>query len=262
MLTVTFQCFRGIGPGAERRLWDAGCVSWDAFERIRRPLLSPAKTAAVRAQILQARAALDAGLADWFLSRLKGADRIRVLPHFLDAVGYLDIETTGLGPGADLTTIALHDGGKTSIFVKGRNLADFLRELPRFRLLVTFNGARFDLPVLRQWFGIDLATPHLDLMHVLAGLGFRGGLKKIESELGLSREADEQITGLDAVVLWTRWRDRGDVDALDQLVRYNARDARGLEKLAVLAYNRVVSDFPVPCPLPLPDADPGRGSAW
>jgi len=256
MLTCTFCCFRGIGPGAERRLWDAGCISWDAFERIQRPILSSAKTASVLRQIDEARAALDAGLADWFLTRLRGADRVRVLPHFLDTVGYLDIETTGLGPGADVTAIALYDGRQTRTFVNGRDLADFLRALPRFRLLVTFNGARFDLPVLRRRFGIELAVPHLDLMHVLSGLGFRGGLKNIEREFGLTRETDEQITGLDAVLLWDRWVGKRDAAALDQLIRYNARDARGLEILAALAYNRVVSSFPVPCPLPVPADNP------
>ena len=77
---------------------------------------------------------------------------------------------------------------------------------------------------------------HLDLVHPLRRLGFVGGLKAIESQVGILRS--EETTGLggfDAVRLWHAY-DAGDDDALDLLLEYNMEDVVNLEPLAELAY--------------------------
>jgi len=139
-------------------------------------------------------------MVDWFLNRLDREDKIRVLPTFADKTVCIDIETTGLGPDARITTIALYARGATHVFVAGRDLPEFLEKMEGVAFLLTYNGTSFDLPLLRKRFGIDLAIPHLDLRYVLAGLGLRGGQKEIEKTLGFRRGECEDLSGEDAVV--------------------------------------------------------------
>ncbi len=214
------------------------------------PALSPGKLKRVREQIPQARKALQAGCMDYFLNRLPNPEKVRVLPHVLERAGFLDIETDGLGSRAQVTTVALVRGGRARAYVRGENLDDLLVDLAGLDLLVTYNGASFDLLVLRRTFRIDLATPHLDLRYCLGALGYRGGLKACGKALGV-RRTGEVRDGAEAVTLWERYR-AGDEAALVSLVRYNLEDALSLEQLAVKAYNMVMQDCPRPTRLVLP----------
>jgi len=103
-------------------------------------------------------------------------------------------------------------------------------------MLVTFNGASFDVPVLAAE-GVRIpAVPHMDLRPVFGRVGYDGGLKKIEEKLGFAREGDVKgLSGWDAVKLWRRWEREGDKAALDRLVAYNVADFENLEPLAQLA---------------------------
>ena len=110
------------------------------------------------------------------------------------------------------------------------------------KLLVTFNGSRFDLPFLRKAFprfGLDLI--HMDLLHPLRRLGFAGGLKSIEEEMGISRSDETTgLRGIDAIRLWHAY-ERGDDDALDLLLAYNMEDVVNLEPLAEFTYEALRS---------------------
>jgi hypothetical protein len=237
---------------SERRLWGSGCLEWRELLVLDQPSLSTGKLEKVRMQIRQAEVALEAGLADWFLNRLRPPDTIRVLPHFREGAGYLDIETTGLGRRDYVTTVALSVGGRRRCYVRGRNLDELLRDLTDVSLLVTYNGASFDLPRLRSEFRIDLGIPHLDLRPCLEALGYKGGLKRCEELMGIGRSGDEVLTGRDAVELWERYRESGDEELLLRLLRYNLRDVLSLEVLAVKVFNLVAGSFPRPARLPLP----------
>lgn len=244
MLTSTFCCFRGLGTAAEGMLWRRGCLTWHMFTHLQRPLLSAPKTGSIRNQIVEAEAALAAGLIDYFLNRLPPAHRVRVLPHVSQAIAYIDIETTGLDETDTVTTVALTDGLSVKTFVAGKNMHELLHELARAQLLVTFNGIRFDLPFLRRRFNIDLKTPHLDLMPALRALGFRGGLKQIEKQVGIRRDGSEDGDGKQAIELWKQYA-AGDQAALTNLLRYNARDALSLVTLAAMAYNHSMAHCPI-----------------
>ena len=200
----------------------------------------------------EAQVAIDCGLVDYFLNRLAPPDTIRVLPHFLSNVAYLDIETTGLRASDPITAIAIHGPRGTRCFVRGRNLVDFLRETRGLSLLVTYNGSSFDLPRIRREFGINLAIPHLDLKPCLQALGYPGSLKRCEEALGIRRRAEEAITGIEAAALWTLHEATGDEAALLKLVQYNLRDAISLELLAIEVYNRVMANHPTCARLPRP----------
>src|SRR5437899_4539938 len=136
-----------------------------------------------------------------------------------------------------VTVVGVYDGSRRRSFIQGANLEDLPAAMERAKLLVTFNGSRFDVPVLLKAFPrMALDQIHLDLVHPLRRLGFVGGLKAIESQEGILRS--EETTGVgscDAVRLWHAY-DAGDDDALDLLLEYNMEDVVNLEPLAELAY--------------------------
>ncbi len=245
MLNVCFSIFDGLSTSAEQRLWERGILTWAHFFTAAPVPLSARKAAHVADQIPGAEAALAAGLADWFLNRLSGMSRVRVYPHFRDAIRYLDIETTGLGPDAVITSIAVYDGRRLNVFVQGVNLHDFPRALAGAKLLVTFNGARFDLPILRRSFRLDLAMPHLDLLPVTKAFGYHGGLKARERQMGIKRQLDGDIDGKAAVDLWYRYADHRDMNALARLAAYNCEDVISLESILVRLYNHEMAAHPL-----------------
>ena len=62
-------------------------------------------------------------------------------------------------------------------------------------------------------------------------LGYRGGLKVIERQLGLARSTELQgLCGADAGRLWNRWRHRRDEEARETLLAYNEADWLSADK--------------------------------
>ena len=91
--------------------------------------------------------------------------------------------------------------------------------------------------MLRNFFP-DLALPplHVDLRFLLARLGYRGGLKKIEPRFGIQRPGEvDGMDGYMAVILWERHQ-RGDRTALELLLQYNREDVVNLEILMEQAF--------------------------
>jgi predicted nuclease with RNAse H fold len=67
----------------------------------------------------------------------------------------------------------------------------------------------------------------------------RGGLKAVETEMGIRRPSDiEDLTGYDATVLWAKYL-RGDRHALQQLIQYNTEDVVHLKAIMEVAYDRL-----------------------
>lgn len=74
---------------------------------------------------------------------------------------------------------------------------------------------------------------------MLKKLGYSGGLKKIEKELGLVRgEEIEGVDGYEAVRLWKAYQ-WGDKAALDTLVEYNTADIVNLKPLMEMGYREM-----------------------
>jgi len=68
-------------------------------------------------------------------------------------------------------------------------------------------------------------------MYLFWQLGYKGGLKKIEHCLGLSRmEEVAGMQGSEAVTLWHKYK-QGDKQALNKLINYNIEDIVNLEVL-------------------------------
>lgn len=259
MLQNTFCHIRGIGPRLERHLWRSGVASWQAT-RGDLPL-PPHKAEPVRRGVEESIEHLAARDAAWFAERLPAAEAWRMFAEFRDSVAYLDIETTGMGgPDDYITTICLYDGQRLRHYVQGDNLFDFRDDIGAYRLLVTYNGKCFDLPFLRSYFGLPMRQAHIDLRYPLASLGYRGGLKGCERQLGLDRGGLADVDGFFATLLWWDFQNNGNERALETLLAYNALDVVNLATLAALAHNLKVANTPfaashqlvVPTPPPLP----------
>ncbi|MFB6127463.1 MAG: ribonuclease H-like domain-containing protein [Halolamina sp.] len=220
----------GVGETTERRLWESGATHWEEFSR---DLVGRTTAERIDEFIAEAGPRLDDGDADYFDRAFPNAEQWRLYENFRDGACFFDIETTGLDHDRDrVTTVSFHRDGDTRTLVASEDLtAEAVREqVEAADLLVTFNGKRFDVPFLEESFGIDVETPHLDLMYTCRKLDLSGGLKQIERDIGIERDRPD-ISGRDAVRLWREY-EAGDDGALDTLVTYNREDAVNLRTLA------------------------------
>ncbi len=237
MLQRTFVHLPGIGRKSEAHFWRQGLATWEDFLTVGRVSgLGTYRLGFLKALLRESVAHLNR--PEYFAPRLPTGEHWRLFHHFKGRAAYLDIETTGiLWPGLEVTVVGLYDGLTMQQFVLGHNLTDFPEAFTDVDLVVTFNGAQFDLPVLRAYFpGLALPPVHLDLRFILARLGYRGGLKRIEPLFGISRHPEvASLDGYDAVLLWERYQ-RGDLRARELLLQYNREDVLNLEVLMERAF--------------------------
>ena len=237
MLKNTFCHIPGISPAAEQRLWSAGIDCWDAALKAEK-LVLPRRAPPAFAQYLHASLAhLDSSHPQHFIVSLPANQHWRLFPEFRHTLAYLDIETTGLGYSNTITTIVLYDGQRIRHYVQGDNLQDFTHDIREYRTVVTYNGKAFDVPFIERFFRIEMPHAHIDLRYVLRSLGYTGGLKSCERQLGLERTALADVDGFFAVLLWQEFTRTHDPRALETLLAYNATDVVHLEALMVKAYN-------------------------
>ena len=226
----SFIGVRGVGETTERRLWTNGVTHWEEFDG---SIVGRTLAARIESYIEEGWDRLDRGDLGYFADGLPTSSRWRLYENAVDEACFLDIETTGLdAPRHEVTTVSVHQDGHTRTFVNGRDLtAERLdEELSGAGLLVTFNGRRFDVPFLETCFDLEVDVPHLDLMYPCQRLDLRGGLKRIERDVGIERDRPD-ISGRDAVRLWHEY-ERGDERALETLVSYNRADTVNLQTLA------------------------------
>lgn len=253
MLENTFCHLPGIGAATEKRLWDSGITSWDKWHeplKVRLPNSS-------KPEILRLLVDSHKALADnpcFFTSRLPSHEVWRIFPQYRDRTAYIDIETTGLGDDAELTTIALYDGQEVKYYVNGHNLEQFVDDITTYAVLVSYNGKAFDIPFLERYFRITINQAQIDLRYVLARLGFKGGLKGCEKMLGIDRGELDGVDGYFAVLLWKEYETYNDEKALETLLAYNIEDTVNLEQLMIEAYNINIRQTPFARELLLPRA--------
>ncbi|OHB33762.1 MAG: exonuclease [Desulfuromonadaceae bacterium GWC2_58_13] len=245
MLTSTFCHLPGVSARSERFLWDSGIRTWDELLRHAAPPLSAGRLRTAHEQLPLAQSNLAKGDPRWFIDRLSSKEHWRLFPEFRNGIAYLDIETTGLDRDHDaITTIALYDGRRIRTYVQGENLEAFAGDIREYSLLVTYNGKCFDLPFIENAMNIHLPQAHIDLRYVLHNLGYRGGLKGCERQLGLGRGDLDGVDGFFAVLLWRDYRRSGCRAALETLLAYNIEDVVNLEALMVMAYNLKLKETP------------------
>lgn len=254
MLQHTFCHINGIGLKTEARLWADGIRSWGDWHESNGISLSQRALMEIPKIFEDSLDALENHNPNFFCDRLTSSDQWRVFADFRDSIAYLDIETTGLGDGSDITTISLYDGKNVFYYVNGENLDDFIEDINRYAVVVSYNGKSFDIPFIENFFRIRLNHAHIDLRYVLARLGLKGGLKGCEKMLGINRGALDGVDGSFAVYLWHQYERYNDEKALHTLLAYNMEDTVNLERLLVEAWNRnlVATPFAEELSLPYP----------
>lgn len=241
MLKQSFVHVPDIGETTERSLWAQGCLDWDTF--LNSPTefsLGSADVGTVTEYVERSQVALESKRHQFFQPLLGGREAWRAWSEFKDSCVYLDIETDGGQSGDSVTCVGLYDGTEFVCLIKGDDLGNFPDLISRYQVLVTFFGTGFDVPMLKKAFSnVVFDHIHIDLCHVLKRLGYRGGLKKIEQQMGIARpEETVGLSGLDAVRLW-REHLRGDESSLEKLIAYNREDVVNLETLAGIAYEKM-----------------------
>lgn len=243
MLTNTFLHISGIGKKSEADIWQAGIHTWSDFKPPASTTLRPATCRLVENHLARQPAQALASPA-YFYDLLPSSQQWRLFPHFRAKTAFIDIETTGISQDSEITTIALYDGSDIFTFVQGANLDTFPDILARYEVIVTYNGKGFDVPMLERYFHINITQAHLDLRPILAALGYKGGLKGCERQLGIARPELQGVNGHDAVILWQAYRRSGQAELLNTLLAYNVADTINLEPLMVQAYNLHIAPTP------------------
>ena len=245
MLQNTFIHIQSIGAVTEQKLWESGIRDWDAFSGDPSIPMSGKRKYLLQKGIDESRRNLDRNNPVYFSKCLPANQSWRFFPEFRDSTVFLDIETTGLDRSFNqITTIALYDGHEIKTYVHGENLDDFINEIYKYKVIVSYNGKSFDIPFIEGFFDIRLKHAHIDLRYILYSLGFRGGLKGCERELGMNRGDLSDIDGFFAVLLWEEYQRTSNPKALETLLAYNIQDTVTLESLMVTAYNLKLRQTP------------------
>lgn len=184
------------------------------------------------------------------------AERGRSLGPGGQRIAWLDTETTGLAGGTGtyvfLVGVAAVDDGEfvlTQYFMshlahETEMLEQIAEDLRRYDALVTFNGSRFDLPLLQTRFLLSRLRPafdpdaHLDLMTLARRLWYRrlGGYSMgLLEQLVLGVERFLDVPGWQIPSLYVQYLHTGDLDALEPVFAHNASDLLSLLALHGLA---------------------------
>lgn len=248
MLQASFQHFERISARRELDLWRRGIASWDEFECIAGRQLTLFGCDRYVEAVEASRAALRDGDVAYFADRLPRPEHYRIAYAFPQDTLFLDIETTGLSLVYDhITIIGWSIGHEFNVYRRGEKLEAFIDAISRAKVIVTFNGSRFDIPFIRQEFPeVRLPPAHIDLRFFARRAGIGGPQKVIEDRLGIGRDGDlKEVDGKAATVLWHDYC-RGNLDALRKLVLYNHADVEGMKTIFDVAASRLFDKGEVP----------------
>lgn len=227
----SFILIPGIGEKTERKLWKKGYTTWDELDQS--DYLSQSKRDKFESFVEKAKRNLEVKNSVFFGDKLPNKELWRTYRNFEEEACFFDIETTGLDQKRNkVTTVSFHRGGETKTLVNGEDLTreNLRAEMHKSKVLVSFNGKRFDQPFLESNFDMNIQKPHIDLMYGCKRLGLSGGLKKIEKEMSIQREL-EDLDGREAIRLWKEYERQGKDRSLEKLVKYNQYDAKNLQEL-------------------------------
>lgn len=244
MITRSFVILEKIGLQRERQLWQQGIKDWHDFlkeENIKG--ISKVKKYYYDRQIQEAQKALWERNSGHFVNKLPPKEMWRLYDHFKDDCGFLDIEIDSYGK---ISVVGISNYYQTNQFVQSINLNKKILEdeLQKYKLMISFNGSVFDLPKLKKQLQLNINFPHIDLYHLCARLGLKGGLKEIERQLNLKRPAHLRGNPVD---LWKAFHASGDREYLELLLEYNREDVENLKLIMEKAWKRLKSPTTASC---------------
>ena len=229
MLTHTFVLLRGISPRQERTLWKQGITTWKAFQTTPRiPGISERRKRAYDLQLAYFQSQLDRADIRIFQRLLPTRYHYRLSAHCRPI--YLDIETYGARRDQQISIICLADSEHTMLLnAQHTSRETLLSLLANYDAIVTYNGSAYDLPRIEHHYQIRLDHARIDLRHLLARLGHRGGLKRIETHYGIQR--DQYLRAGDPLLLWRHYQASHDDHYLEILSDYIRADTESLIQL-------------------------------
>jgi len=233
MIRNSFIFLEKVGRRKEKSIWQQGIRDWQDFLKAKEIKgVSTEKKYYYNRKIREAQQALLDGDSAYFIGKLPAVEMWRLYDYFKEEAGYLDVEIDSYGK---IILVGISDDYHSNFFVKGVNLSKEIieKELNKFKLIVTFNGASFDLPKLKKQFGVEIKVPHLDLKPLCVNLGWIGGLKNIEEKLDLKRPV--HLKG-NPVELWKAFHASGDREYLELLIEYNREDIENLKGVMERVY--------------------------
>ena len=241
MLQNSFIQIPGIGPKKEKSIWNDGVLSWNDFINIKKKSGLNFYKSTYFSQVETCLNKLAENDINYFYNTLPTSDKWRLFKEFQNHCLYLDIETNG-GDfySGHITTIATYDGKKIKYYINGENLDDFIEHIYNYKILITYNGKSFDIPFIENYFNIELNHAQIDLRYLLSSLGYKGGLKSCEKQLGIFRSALDGVDGYFAIHLWNDYYYNGNRLALETLLAYNIEDTVNLEKLMEISFNKKI----------------------
>jgi len=232
----SFLHLPGFGPKKIEMLHSQGIANWTELlhqHHLDLPGLDDTAPMWVK-EIRAGKNALQENNLTYLVTKLHRSDHWRILADFIDQATFLDIETSGDQQCPEITLIICKHHGELYTYTAEQNLDEFLNLLDDISMLVTFNGASFDVPQMENHFRIPMRDiAHIDLRWVCYHNKMRGGLKEIERSIGLIRPQDLiGMDGAEADWLWRRWKESGNRNLLQRLTRYCAADVIALQHLS------------------------------
>lgn len=261
MLNHSFLQIPSVGLATEEKIWTNGISTMQEFIHSPPGYLSVARQKQIAKNIDLSLQKIQNRDVDFFCKNLPSGQHWRFFREHQQSTAYIDIETTGLGDFGDIiTTIALYDGKEIKHYINGKNLDEFRDDIMEYKVIVTYNGKTFDVPFIERYLGINMHHAHLDMRYILKSLGYSGGLKSCEHQLGIVRTGCMQdMDGFFAVLLWHDYKQNRNEKSLETLLSYNIQDVLSLEQLMIAAYNQKTRSLPLkidPLQAATPPANP------
>ena len=141
---------------------------------------------------------------EWRLQKQLNVSHFRAPPEFREKDFYLGINK--LKGFSEYGTIENSINIPSKWFLKERGLSfnnfNVIKDIYDYKVLITYNGKLFDIPFIENFFNVELNHAQIDLRYILKSLGYVGGLKSCEKQLGLNRYDLDGIDGSMAIQLW------------------------------------------------------------
>ncbi len=247
MIRKSFLFLEKVGPQKEQNLYQQGIKDWQDFLKAGKIKgISTSVKPYYDRQIREAQKYLLENDPAWFIGKLPQKEMWRLYGHFREESCFLDVEIDSRGK---VVVVGISNYFQTSQFVAGINLGkeSLDRELKKYKIIVTFNGAAFDLPKLEKQMGVKAVLPHIDLKPLCVNMGWKGGLKEIEKRLNLKRPP--HLYG-NPVELWKAFQASGDREYLELLLEYNREDIENLRGVMENVYCSLAQKYINLAPIP------------